>query len=80
MPKYKHPNRDHMPYKHLHLLDTAYCPPISHALPRTTHCPRRRPRPRTRANEASPKTPGEASPMMTAQGGYSREHAVRLEG
>ena len=33
MPKHKHPNRDHMPYKHLHLLDTAYYPPISQALP-----------------------------------------------
>ena len=45
MRKHKHLNRDHMPYKHRHLLDTAYCPPTSHALPRTTHCPRRRPRP-----------------------------------
>ena len=45
MPKHKHLNRDHIPYKHLHLLDTTYCPPMSQALPRTTQCPRRRPRP-----------------------------------
>ena len=45
MPKHKHSNSNHMPDRHLYLLDTTYRPPISQALPRTTHCPRRRPRP-----------------------------------